>query len=76
MIDIFDKRYEQIDDYEDILNCLYNNPNGVENRYTLYKRNNMVSDMMEEVDITSMSGEEVVELLYRKPLYIKVKEEE
>ena len=33
-------------------------------------------DMMEEVDITSMRGEEVVELLYRKPLYIKVKEEE
>lgn len=76
MIDIFDKRYEQVDDYEDILNCLYNNPNGVENRYTLYKRNGMVSDMMEEVDISSMSGEDVVDLIYRKPLYRKAKEEE
>ena len=76
MIDRFDERYEQIDDYETILNCLYNNPNGYENKYTIYKRNNIISDIMEEVDVSSMRGEEVVELIYRKPLYRKITEEQ
>lgn len=76
MIDRFDETYEHIEDYELILRYLYNNPNGYENKYTLYKRNTFISDIMEEVDITSMSGEEVVELILRKPLYKKVKEEQ
>ena len=76
MKDRFDGQYEQIDDYETILNCLYNNPNGYENKYTIYKRNNIISDIMEEVDVSSMRGEEVVDLIYRKPLYRKITEEE
>ena len=76
MKDRFDEIYEQIEDYEIILRRLYNNPNGYENKYTLYKRNGLVSDIMEEVDITSMSGEDVVELILRKPLYKKVNDEQ
>lgn len=72
----FGETFKQIEDYELILRYLYNNPNGYENKYTLYRRNTFVSDIMEEVDITSMSGEEVVELVLRTPLYKKVKEEE
>ena len=71
MKDRFGKTYIEVDDYEIILRRLYNNPNGYENRYTLYKRCNYASDVMEEVDISSMSGEEVVELLIRKQLYEK-----
>ena len=76
MKDRFDETYEEMEDYELILRYLYNNPNGYENKYTLYRRNTFASDIMEEVDITSMSGEEVVELILRKPLYKKVKEEQ
>ena len=75
MIDRFNEQYIQVDDYEIILRCLYNNPNGYENKYKLYKRNTFVSDIMEEVDITSMSGEEVVDLVIRKPLYKKQEEQ-
>ena len=76
MKDRFDETYEQIEDYEIILRRLYNNPHGYENKYTIYKRNSFVSDIMEEVDITSMSGEDVVELILRKPLYKKVNDEQ
>ena len=75
MIDRFNEQYIQVDDYEIILRYLYNNPNGYENKYALYKRNTFISDIMEEVDITSMSGEEVVELVLRKPLYKKQEEQ-
>ena len=73
MIDIFDESYDYIEDYEEIIGCLYHNKNGCINEYTVYKRNDFVSDLMEEVDITSMSGEELIELLYKKPLYKKVR---
>jgi len=74
MIDIFDERYYRIEDYEEIIDCLYHNPNGYQNEYTIYKRNDFVSDLMEEVDIASMSGKELIELLYKKPLYKKVRD--
>ena len=71
MIDRFNEKYTKIDDLETILDYLYKNPNGFDNQYTIYRRNNYISDIMEVVDITSMSGEELVNLLYRIPLYIK-----
>lgn len=74
MSDRYNERYTRIDDYEIILRRLYNNPNGWENKYTLYQRSTFVSDLMREVDISSMSGEEVVELVLRTPLYIKEQE--
>lgn len=74
MVERCNEQFTRIDDYEIILRRLYNNPNGYENKYTLYERSTFVSDLMREVDISSMSGEEVVELVLRTPLYIKEQE--
>lgn len=62
--------YEMIDDYETIINYLYNNSEGFENKYALYTKN-ITYGYYDIVDLSTMSATDLIDLLERKPLYIK-----
>ena len=64
--------FEKIDDYETIINYLFNNTGGYDNRYAIYKRNRVVPDMFDVIDISSMSACELIDMLERTALYKKV----
>ena len=64
--------FEKIDDYETIINYLFNNTGGYDNKYAIYRRNRVVPDMFDAVDISSMSACELIDTLERTALYRKV----
>lgn len=64
--------FEKIDDYETIINHLFNNTGGYDNEYAIYKRNRAVPDMFDVIDISSMSACELIDMLERTGLYKKV----
>ena len=64
--------YEPIEDYETIIDCLYNNHGGYEDKYAIYVKNTILGCFYETVDIEKMSACELIYLLKRKPLYRKV----
>lgn len=63
--------FERVDDYDTIINYLFNNTGGYDNKYAIYRRN-IVSDTFDVIDISSMSAYELIDTLARKALYKKV----
>ena len=54
------------------LNNYQKNTGGYDNKYAIYRRNRVVPDMFDAVDISSMSACELIDTLERTAVYRKV----